>query len=58
MTKAMKIDFVSDVSCPWCIIGLGGLEEALARVGDLVEATIAIELSWRATKPAWSMATT
>ena len=43
MTKAMKIDFVSDVSCPWCIIGLGGLEEALARVGDLVEATIILQ---------------
>ncbi len=43
MTKAMKIDFVSDVSCPWCIIGLGGLEEALARVGDLVEATIVLQ---------------
>ena len=40
MTKPMKIDFVSDVSCPWCIIGLKGLEEALARVGDLVEAEI------------------
>jgi predicted DsbA family dithiol-disulfide isomerase len=36
----MKIDFVSDVSCPWCIIGLGGLEEALERVGDLVDADI------------------
>ncbi len=40
MTKAMKIDFVSDVVCPWCIVGLGGLEEALARVGDLVEADL------------------
>jgi predicted DsbA family dithiol-disulfide isomerase len=36
----MKIDFVSDVSCPWCIVGLGGLEEALERVGDLVEPDI------------------
>ena len=36
----MKIDFVSDVSCPWCIIGLKGLEEALRRAGDLVEADI------------------
>lgn len=36
----MKIDFVSDVSCPWCIIGLKGLEEALGRVGNLVEADI------------------
>src|SRR5512139_1548761 len=40
MTKAMKIDFVSDVSCPWCVIGLRGLEEALDRVGDLVAADI------------------
>ena len=40
MTKPLKIDFVSDVSCPWCIVGLGGLEEALRRVGDLVEADI------------------
>ncbi len=37
---AMRIDFVSDVSCPWCIIGLRGLEEALDRVGDLVAADI------------------
>jgi predicted DsbA family dithiol-disulfide isomerase len=29
----MKIDFVSDVSCPWCAIGLNALEQALARVG-------------------------
>ena len=36
MSKPMKIDFVSDVSCPWCIIGLKGLETALERVGDLV----------------------
>ncbi len=30
----MKIDFVSDVSCPWCAIGLSALEQALARLGD------------------------
>lgn len=40
MTKPMKIDFVSDVSCPWCVVGLGGLEEALRKVGDLVAADI------------------
>ena len=28
----LKIDFVSDVSCPWCAIGLAGLETALQRV--------------------------
>ena len=36
----MKIDFVSDVSCPWCIIGLKGLEQALEQVRDLVDAHI------------------
>ena len=30
---AMKIDFVSDVSCPWCAIGLASLETALERIG-------------------------
>jgi predicted DsbA family dithiol-disulfide isomerase len=40
MTKPLKIDFVSDVSCPWCVVGLGGLEAALERVGDLVDAEI------------------
>ncbi|WP_408596936.1 DsbA family protein [Limnohabitans sp.] len=33
----MKIDFVSDVSCPWCAIGLKALETALERVGDAVQ---------------------
>ena len=27
--KALQIDFVSDVVCPWCVVGLGGLETAL-----------------------------
>lgn len=40
MTQKMKIDFVSDVSCPWCIIGLRGLEEALARTRDVIDADI------------------
>ncbi|MCL6683126.1 DsbA family oxidoreductase [Sphingomonas alba] len=40
MTTPIKIDFVSDVSCPWCVIGLLGLEQALDRVGGLVEADI------------------
>ena len=29
----MRIDFVSDVACPWCAIGLSSLERALERVG-------------------------
>lgn len=36
MTKQLKIDFVSDVSCPWCAVGLASLDQALARVeGDI-----------------------
>jgi predicted DsbA family dithiol-disulfide isomerase len=36
----MKIDFVSDVSCPWCAVGLKSLEAALARVGSKVNVTL------------------
>lgn len=28
----MKIDFVSDVACPWCAVGLNSLEIALSRL--------------------------
>ncbi|MCC6706751.1 MAG: DsbA family oxidoreductase [Gammaproteobacteria bacterium] len=37
MPAQMKIDFVSDVSCPWCIIGLRALEDAIARIGPELE---------------------
>ena len=40
MPAKLKIDFVSDVSCPWCVIGLRSLEQALERVGDAVSADI------------------
>jgi len=43
MPAAMKIDFVSDVSCPWCIIGLRSLEQALARTSDLIDADITFQ---------------
>lgn len=39
----MKIEFVSDVACPWCAIGLHSLEKALATIGD----GIAVELSFQ-----------
>jgi predicted DsbA family dithiol-disulfide isomerase len=29
----MRIDFVSDVACPWCAIGFSALERALGRIG-------------------------
>lgn len=34
MSQPIKIDFVSDVVCPWCAVGLSALEQAIARVGD------------------------
>ena len=40
MRAAVKIDFVSDVSCPWCAIGLASLEQALARLADELETEI------------------
>lgn len=36
-TPRVKIDFVSDVVCPWCAVGLKSLEQAIARIGDEVE---------------------
>jgi predicted DsbA family dithiol-disulfide isomerase len=33
----MRIDFVSDVACPWCAVGLNALERALERSGLEVE---------------------
>jgi predicted DsbA family dithiol-disulfide isomerase len=40
MTTAMKIDFVSDIACPWCAVGLGALEQALEELQDEVQADI------------------
>jgi len=36
----LHIDFVSDVACPWCAIGLNALERALERLGG----DVAVEL--------------
>ncbi len=40
MTTVLKIDFVSDVSCPWCVIGLKALDQALANIKGDVSAAI------------------
>jgi len=36
----IRIDFVSDVSCPWCVVGLKSLEQALDKLQDTVKADI------------------
>ncbi|MGN6703336.1 MAG: DsbA family oxidoreductase [Burkholderiaceae bacterium] len=40
MSTRVKIDFVSDVSCPWCAIGLRSLERALADLRGEIEADL------------------
>jgi len=36
MAKTLKIDFVSDVACPWCAVGLASLERALEKLAPEV----------------------
>jgi predicted DsbA family dithiol-disulfide isomerase len=40
MKQPIRIDFVSDVACPWCAVGLSSLQLALSRLGDTVDAEI------------------
>ena len=39
----LRIDFVSDVACPWCAIGLASLQQALARLDGSIEADIHLQ---------------
>ena len=39
----LRIDFVSDVSCPWCAVGLASLEQALTRLEGTVQAQIHLQ---------------
>lgn len=32
--KHIHIDFISDVACPWCAVGLGSLEQAMLELKD------------------------
>src|SRR3569833_2408778 len=43
MAIRIQIDFVSDVVCPWCAIGLKGLETALEKLDGEVEADISFQ---------------
>ncbi len=40
MTTSLKIDFVSDIACPWCAVGLGALEQALEELNGEVKAEL------------------
>ncbi len=38
--RTLRIDFVSDVACPWCAVGLAGLERALEQLQGSVAAEL------------------
>ena len=40
--KVLKVDFVSDVVCPWCIIGYKRFEKAM----QMFEETVTFDLHW------------
>ena len=42
MSQPLSIDFVSDIVCPWCVVGLLTLERALAEVGIAGDAEIRV----------------
>lgn len=43
MSARMKLDFVSDVSCPWCAIGLQALLAALAHLQNDIQTDLHFE---------------
>lgn len=43
MKKQIKIDFVSDVSCPWCAIGLQSLQTALQKLEGELEPSLTFQ---------------
>ncbi len=43
MSNKLKIDIVSDVVCPWCIIGYKRLEKAISEMGIQDQ----VEIEWQ-----------
>ena len=43
MSQLLKIDFVSDISCPWCAIGLAALQPALERLPLAVPVSLRLQ---------------
>jgi len=41
--STLHIDFVSDVACPWCAVGLGALEQALDRLSPEITASLHLQ---------------
>lgn len=40
MTQTLSIDIWSDVMCPWCLVGWGGLQQALGQLDGEIDAQI------------------
>lgn len=40
MIPTLQIDFVSDITCPWCAVGLAALEQALDRLQGEITAEL------------------
>ena len=51
----MRLDFVSDITCPWCAIGLASLEQAIARHGWLTAGAIVASTLWALASIAFSV---
>jgi predicted DsbA family dithiol-disulfide isomerase len=43
VTRAVSIEFVSDVMCPWCALGAVALQQAIANLAD----EVAVELTFK-----------
>jgi predicted DsbA family dithiol-disulfide isomerase len=40
---SVQIDFISDLTCPWCAIGLANLERAIGRLGAAVTVDLRLQ---------------
>lgn len=43
MSSTLNIQFVSDIMCPWCVVGLGNLNKAIAQLDD----SVSVEMSFQ-----------
>ncbi|HEX5805871.1 MAG TPA: DsbA family oxidoreductase [Macromonas sp.] len=43
MTTQLKLDFVADISCPWCVVGLLELRQALERLEPGIGADLQLQ---------------
>ena len=43
MKDSLDIQFISDVMCPWCVVGLGNLNKALEQLSDTVDTTLTFQ---------------